>query len=249
MRLQPPILRPIARDVRQTTEFMCAREARKQARAALPQCATPEEFWSFTHHHFVRGAAQNRSEISALVRYAAAIKPRVVCEIGVQDGGTNFILCRALPTVTTIIGVDLYVALKAQLRYFRRPDLALHIVEGSSHSARTRRRVTQILRSRPIDLLFIDGDHTYDGAFRDWMLYSPLVRAGGLIAFHDIVEDSFTRSGIRTESYVGDVPALWNRIRRNYPNREFIDHADQDGRGIGVVRYDPSINVPSLDAI
>jgi hypothetical protein len=34
--------------------------------------------------------------------------------------------------------------------------------------------------------LFIDGDHTYEGVRRDFEMYSPLVRKGGIIAFHDI---------------------------------------------------------------
>jgi cephalosporin hydroxylase len=246
MKLSRRNLRLIGRDVRETTEFVLGRNGRTQARAAVRGCATPEDLWAFTHRHFVRGAAQNASEISSFARYAADVGARVVCEIGVQDGGTNFILSRALPSVKTVIGIDLYVSLKAQLRFFRRPDVALHIIEGSSHAARTRRRVQQILQARPIDVLFIDGDHSYEGALCDLMLYSPLVRAGGLIAFHDIVEDSFTRTGIRTESHVGDVPTLWRQVRSLYPHQEFIDDPDQDGRGIGVIEHDPTVQVPSL---
>ncbi|MBI4596917.1 MAG: class I SAM-dependent methyltransferase [Candidatus Omnitrophica bacterium] len=37
-----------------------------------------------------------------------------------------------------------------------------------------------------VDLLFIDGDHQYHSVLTDWLLYSPLVRPGGLVAFHDI---------------------------------------------------------------
>jgi len=37
------------------------------------------------------------------------------------------------------------------------------------------------------DFLFIDGDHTYEGVEGDFEMYSPLVRRGGIIAFHDIV--------------------------------------------------------------
>lgn len=36
-----------------------------------------------------------------------------------------------------------------------------------------------------IDFLFIDGDHTYQAVMTDWLLYSPLVKSGGIIAFHD----------------------------------------------------------------
>ncbi len=36
-----------------------------------------------------------------------------------------------------------------------------------------------------IGLLFIDGDHTYEGAKQDVLDWTPLVESGGLIAFHD----------------------------------------------------------------
>jgi len=40
-------------------------------------------------------------------------------------------------------------------------------------------------------------------------MYSPLVRKGGIIAFHDIVPDYFTRYGIITSSATGGVPRFW----------------------------------------
>lgn len=36
-----------------------------------------------------------------------------------------------------------------------------------------------------IDLCFIDGDHSYNGAKADALIWSPLVKVGGYIAFHD----------------------------------------------------------------
>jgi len=40
-----------------------------------------------------------------------------------------------------------------------------------------------------IDLLFIDGDHSYEGVERDWKLFSPFVSKFGLIVFHDTIWD------------------------------------------------------------
>jgi hypothetical protein len=37
----------------------------------------------------------------------------------------------------------------------------------------------------PIDLLFIDGDHSEDGTREDWARFSPHVQVGGHVAFHD----------------------------------------------------------------
>jgi len=36
-----------------------------------------------------------------------------------------------------------------------------------------------------INLLFIDGDHSYDGVKSDYIAWYPHVRDGGVIAFHD----------------------------------------------------------------
>lgn len=39
----------------------------------------------------------------------------------------------------------------------------------------------------PIDLLFIDGNHDYAAVLQDYEQWSPLLKPGGLIAFHDVV--------------------------------------------------------------
>lgn len=38
----------------------------------------------------------------------------------------------------------------------------------------------------PIDLLFIDGEHTYEATKRAFELYSPLVGKGGVVVLHDV---------------------------------------------------------------
>ena len=40
----------------------------------------------------------------------------------------------------------------------------------------------------PIDLLFIDGDHSYAGAKSDIQLFTPHVKVGGLVVFHDVAQ-------------------------------------------------------------
>ncbi len=40
--------------------------------------------------------------------------------------------------------------------------------------------------TRPIDLLHVDGFHTWEAVSHDWDTYGPLVRPGGLALFHDV---------------------------------------------------------------
>jgi hypothetical protein len=39
--------------------------------------------------------------------------------------------------------------------------------------------------SAPIDFLFIDGDHAWEGIEHDWREWTPYVVAGGQVALHD----------------------------------------------------------------
>lgn len=54
--------------------------------------------------------------------------------------------------------------------------------------ARDSRQVAALKTEIPaaLDILFIDGDHTYEGAKADLENYGPLVRSGGRIILHDV---------------------------------------------------------------
>jgi predicted O-methyltransferase YrrM len=74
-------------------------------------------------------------------------------------------------------------------------------IQGDSHSIDTLNKIKRILNGKKLDFLFIDGDHSYKGVKKDFEMYSPLVRKGGIIAFHDIIPDYYTRFGKRTDSW------------------------------------------------
>jgi predicted O-methyltransferase YrrM len=83
----------------------------------------------------------------------------------------------------------------------------------------------RLLSGRQIDLLFIDGDHTYEGVKKDWEMYSPLVRSGGLIVFHDV-------AGNYGET---QVKAFWDTIKTSYAHKEYMTHPEEL-YGIGVLQ-------------
>jgi len=74
----------------------------------------------------------------------------------------------------------------------------------------------------------------------DFEAYRPLVRAGGVIAFHDIVPDSRSRGGPDTGTDAGGVPRFWREIKERFPGAttEIIERPDQDATGIGVLRLE-----------
>jgi predicted O-methyltransferase YrrM len=138
------------------------------------------------------GALQKLSEAAPFL--AMIGRPRLVVEIGAGSGGMLAALCAVAADDATIISVDLeggpfgegasddVLRCRANIG----PDQTLYLVRGDSHHPEIRARVGT-LAPRGVDVLLIDGDHTYEGVRADYALYSPLVRRGGIVALHDIL--------------------------------------------------------------
>jgi predicted O-methyltransferase YrrM len=86
-------------------------------------------------------------------------------------------------------------------------------------------------KANTITILY--DDHTYEGVKKDFEMYSPLVREGGIVAFHDIVPG--------LHEYVGGVPRFWREVKSNYVSKEIVKDWNQGGFGIGVIRIDKSL--------
>ncbi len=186
-----------------------------------------------------------------MLGFATARQPKTVVEIGTSTGGTTFLLGALLPTVTLLVGIDILVRNRQRLRAFARPGLETAFINGSSRAQATIEAVSAVLGDRPVDLLFIDGDHTFFGASQDFRAYRRLVAPGGLIAFHDIVPDSTLRSGSDALTWSGEVPVLWEILRTQFPSHEFVDSPDQEAFGIGVLEHQPAVEprfVPARQA-
>jgi predicted O-methyltransferase YrrM len=70
--------------------------------------------------------------------------------------------------------------------------------------------------NRPIDLLFIDGDHSYDGVKSDWDRFSPFVTKFGAVVFHDTLWDLHPDPRFAREDM--GVPSFVEELRRDgYP--------------------------------
>jgi predicted O-methyltransferase YrrM len=65
-----------------------------------------------------------------------------------------------------------------------------------------------------LDLLFIDGDHSYEGAKADWEGYKSFLKKGSVVVFHDIGWAEGVQRVIREDvqhlvSTSGQLPNLW----------------------------------------
>jgi predicted O-methyltransferase YrrM len=99
---------------------------------------------------------------------------------------------------------------------------------GDSHQADFKQRVARELGDRKVDFLFIDGDHTEAGVAQDYNDYREFVRPGGIIAFHDIIENQPFASN--------QVYHFWKKVKPGQTVEEFIDDPQQCGFGIGIIR-------------
>ena len=171
---------------------------------------------------------QHRTELLKFASLVNDLKPRSVLEIGTFRGGTLFVFCRLAAPDATIISLDLwrYTPLYAPVFHsFCRRSQKLHVLKGDSSKPEQLSRVKDHLPAGSLDLLFIDGNHTYPAVKSDFELYSPLVRPGGMIAFHDIT------------AHMDDckVPQLWAEVKDRYRHAEIVEDANNRWGGIGVL--------------
>ena len=178
---------------------------------------------------------QSRYELEALARLVRSRSPEVVLELGTARGGTFFVLTRMAAPDATIISIDLpsgiggsgYPEWKSGiLRSFATDQQAIHLVRADSHSPATVQQCRDILGGRPVDVLFIDADHSYAGVRSDYELYAPLVHHDGLICMHDVVPNPYNDAI--------EVDRFWNEVADDRAS-VIRDPAGLSGFGIGVL--------------
>jgi predicted O-methyltransferase YrrM len=166
---------------------------------------------------------QVEDEITGLVTEVRNLRPRTIVEIGTSMGGTLYLWTRFAAPDATIVSIDLpqgkfgggYSPLRIPLyRRFARERQRLHLLRCDSHSPDTVGKVRELLDGQPLDFLFIDGDHTYEGVRKDWESYGELVRPGGLVAMHDV--------GMNYDDT--QVKRLWDEIKGQFQYREYLAH-------------------------
>jgi predicted O-methyltransferase YrrM len=75
------------------------------------------------------------------------------------------------------VGENSYAFLKARIREYHLEQWCEVVVATSAVAAQN--------WARPIDILFIDGDHTYEGVKFDFSVFEPWLTPKALVLFHD----------------------------------------------------------------
>ena len=170
---------------------------------------------------------QNVDELAQLWRLVAAGAHARVLEVGSLFGGTLWAWAH-LPAVEQLVSVDLpsdWPGVRDGVREARthwaqwfEPLVSFHDLAGDSTAPAT---IAAVAALGPFDFAFIDGDHSYEGVRADWLTYSPLVRSGGLVAFHDTWPNY--------DRHEPGVVRWVDELRHHLPS---IEWTDPDGVGI-----------------
>lgn len=127
-------------------------------------------------------------EAAFLFALTRLVVPDTIVEIGVGLAGSDIAFAHACRKNGRghLYAVDISDSLIGRSRrILNNHGLGRHVtfVLGDSKLAETAQRVVKL--SGPADILFIDGDHSFEGAVSDFQLFRPLLRQGGMVLFHD----------------------------------------------------------------
>ena len=147
----------------------------------------------FSSNQLSHGVASLQIDEAALLyRLGRDATTGPVVEIGRFKGGSTFIFAASMPELVELWSYDFHLAL--------RPDMPGEDLDAELRAALGRFGLTHKVHllvgdsriaeppARPIEVLFIDGDHSYEGAKADFERWGALVRLDGHVLFHDAVD-------------------------------------------------------------
>jgi predicted O-methyltransferase YrrM len=158
-----------------------------------------------------------------------ALRPEVLVELGTQSGVSYFCFCQAVvehELATRCFAIDTWRGDAHTSSYDETIWEAVKAHNESYASFSTLKRMlfeeaSEEFGPDSIDLLHIDGYHTYEAVRGDFELWFPKVRAGGIVLFHDIA------------ARIADFGAwrFWDELAKTHQTFWF-----KHGFGLGVLR-------------
>jgi predicted O-methyltransferase YrrM len=149
---------------------------------------------------------QVRAEFLGLVEAIREHGPnRRALQIGLGHVGGAHLLFQQIFEEVWTIEVDHHLVDE----YRRRFPGAEHFIVGNTRDPAVRDKAW---RQPPFDFLFIDGGHTYDDVLCDYYDYEPMVRHGGIIAFHDAIHHGPTEGSVEVYKFLKELSDTGKQI-------------------------------------
>jgi predicted O-methyltransferase YrrM len=133
---------------------------------------------TFHHHYHILYDIANHSDEH--INYV---------EIGCYAGGSACLLLQRPNTTVISIDSGKYITsdiVMSNVKKLNKLNNEFHYLQGNSQTEDMVNRLNALVSS--IDLLFIDGDHSFQGVLNDFRLYEALVKPGGYIVFDDYLD-------------------------------------------------------------
>lgn len=135
-------------------------------------------------------------DMEILCNEIASLQEGLYLEIGVYKGRSLWAAAQVAKPGVELWGID-------ELPNPKIPNT--NFIRGDSKKVKWNKK---------IDVLFIDGDHTYEGCKADIEKYAPFVKPGGCILFHDCDE---TSTGV-----------VWAVAEFCYPSKQWVQFKKVD---------------------
>lgn len=162
--------------------------------------------WALGGKDITGGIEQNPQELSELLDFIEKNHIKTYLEIGIAKGGLLRFMQDELKLQCTGITLDK-----------RDTHEGLNVIYGKSQDKEVIKKVGFY------DMIFVDGDHSFDAVEKDWRNYLPKCR---YMAFHDIC-------GYRD---CAGVQELWFLIKDLYPSWTFKADNKEQRSGIGIIK-------------
>jgi predicted O-methyltransferase YrrM len=126
------------------------------------------------------------NEKNAITKYATGSTCAV--EIGVYEGVNTTNIAKTIGPGAFLYAIDPFVKGRLGICYYEKiakQQVRKNNVDGKIKFIQAFSAEAAPLVPEQIDFMFIDGDHSIEGIKKDWELYAPKIKPGGLMLLHD----------------------------------------------------------------